>query len=97
MTLSREDKDTLRQENDFSGGVSGKHHEAYSQGTNGVLFGAGRGRGFQGPRRSEPGVGVNDAPLSGSNEIQLLADDVADGVRNALRSGGNEIIVPGCS
>ena len=36
--MSQDDKDTLREEYDFSGGVKGKHHEAYRQGTNVVLL-----------------------------------------------------------
>ena len=32
------DKDSLRNEYDFSGGVRGKHHEAYRRGTNVVLL-----------------------------------------------------------
>ena len=36
--MSQDDKDTLREEYDFSGGVRGKHHEAYRQGTNVVLL-----------------------------------------------------------
>ncbi len=38
MTMSREAKDTLREEHGFSGGVSGKHHDACRQGTNVVLL-----------------------------------------------------------
>ncbi len=36
--MSQVDKDRLREEYDFSGGVRGKHHEAYRQGTNVVLL-----------------------------------------------------------
>ena len=36
--MSQGDRDTLRDEYDFSGGVRGKHHEAYRQGTNVVLL-----------------------------------------------------------
>lgn len=36
--MSQDNKDTLREEYDFSGGVRGKHHEAYRQGTNVVLL-----------------------------------------------------------
>ena len=32
------DQDSLRKEYDFSGGVRGKHHEAYRKGTNVVLL-----------------------------------------------------------
>lgn len=32
------DQDELRPEYDFSGGVRGKHHEAYGEGTNVVLL-----------------------------------------------------------
>ncbi len=32
------DQDSLREEYDFSGGVRGKHHEAYRRGTNVVLL-----------------------------------------------------------
>ena len=32
------EKDTTRQEYDFSSGVRGKHHEAYHRGTNVVLL-----------------------------------------------------------
>jgi hypothetical protein len=32
------DQDDLRNEYDFSGGVRGKHHEAYRRGTNVVLL-----------------------------------------------------------
>lgn len=32
------DRDTMREEYDFSGGVRGKHYEAYRQGTNLVLL-----------------------------------------------------------
>ncbi len=32
------DQDKLRNEYDFSGGVRGKHHEAYRRGTNVVLL-----------------------------------------------------------
>ncbi len=35
--MSQDDKDTLREEYDFSAGVRGKHHEAYRKGTN-VVF-----------------------------------------------------------
>ena len=34
------DQDNLRDEYDFSGGVRGKHHEAYRRGTNVVLLDA---------------------------------------------------------
>ena len=34
------DRDNLRDEYDFSGGVRGKHHEAYRKGTNVVLLDA---------------------------------------------------------
>ena len=37
MKQARE-KDTMRQEYDFSSGVRGKHHEAYRRGTNVVLL-----------------------------------------------------------
>ena len=37
-TMNQDDKDTLRDEYDFSGGVRGKHHEAYRKGTNVVLL-----------------------------------------------------------
>jgi hypothetical protein len=33
-----DEEDTMREEYDFSGGVRGKHHEAYRQGTNLVLL-----------------------------------------------------------
>ena len=33
-----DEEDTLRTEYDFSSGVRGKHHEAYSRGTNVVLL-----------------------------------------------------------
>ena len=36
--MSRNEQDTLREEYDFSGGVRGKHHRAYRQGTNMVLL-----------------------------------------------------------
>ena len=36
--MGQDDKDTLREEYDFSGGVRGKHHEDYRQGTNVVLL-----------------------------------------------------------
>lgn len=37
--MSQEGKqDTMREEYDFSGGVRGKHYEAYRQGTNLVLL-----------------------------------------------------------
>ena len=36
-TMNHDDKDRLREEYDFSGGVGGKHHEAYRKGTN-VVF-----------------------------------------------------------
>ena len=36
--MSQNDKDTLREEYDFSDGVRGKHHEAYREGTNVVLL-----------------------------------------------------------
>ncbi len=36
--MSQNDKDTLREEYDFSGGVRGKRHEAYREGTNVVLL-----------------------------------------------------------
>ena len=32
------EQDTMREEYDFSGGVRGKHYEAYQQGTNLVLL-----------------------------------------------------------
>ena len=32
------DQDNLRSEYDFSGGIRGKHHEAYRRGTNVVLL-----------------------------------------------------------
>ena len=32
------EKDTMREEYDFSGGVRGKHFQAYSQGTNLVIL-----------------------------------------------------------
>ena len=37
MKQERE-KDTMREEYDFSSGVRGKHHEAYRRGTNVVLL-----------------------------------------------------------
>ena len=33
-----DDKDTMREEYDFSGGIRGKHFQAYRQGTNLVLL-----------------------------------------------------------
>lgn len=36
--MSQGDRDTMRDEYDFSGGIRGKHHEAYRQGTNVVLL-----------------------------------------------------------
>lgn len=36
--MNQDDRDTLRDAYDFSGGVRGKHHEAYRQGTNVVLL-----------------------------------------------------------
>jgi hypothetical protein len=33
-----DEPDTMREEYDFSGGVRGKHHKAYRQGTNLVLL-----------------------------------------------------------
>ena len=33
-----DDKDTMREEYDFSGGVRGKHFQAYRQGTNLILL-----------------------------------------------------------
>lgn len=36
--MSQDDRDTMREEYDFSGGVRGKHHEAYRKGTNVVLL-----------------------------------------------------------
>lgn len=36
--MNQDDRDTLREEYDFSVGVKGKHHEAYRQGTNVVLL-----------------------------------------------------------
>ena len=38
MTISRDDRDTLREEYDFSTGVRGKHYQAYRTGTNVVLL-----------------------------------------------------------
>ena len=32
--MHQDGKDTLRDEYEFSGGVRGKHHEAYNKGTN---------------------------------------------------------------
>jgi len=34
----KDDQDTMREEYNFSGGVRGKHYEAYRQGTNLVLL-----------------------------------------------------------
>ena len=34
----KDEQDTMREEYDFSGGVRGKHYEAYRQGTNLVLL-----------------------------------------------------------
>jgi hypothetical protein len=34
----KDEQDTMREEYNFSDGVRGKHHEAYSQGTNLVLL-----------------------------------------------------------
>jgi hypothetical protein len=34
----KDDQDTMREEYDFSGGVRGKHYEAYRHGTNLVLL-----------------------------------------------------------
>ena len=34
----KDDQDAMREEYDFSGGVRGKHYEAYRQGTNLVLL-----------------------------------------------------------
>ena len=36
--MNQDDRDTLRDEYDFSGGVRGKHHEAYNKGTNVVVL-----------------------------------------------------------
>ena len=36
--MHQDGKDTLRDEYDFSGGVRGKHHEAYNKGTNVVVL-----------------------------------------------------------
>lgn len=36
--MNQDDRDTLREEYDFSDGERGKHHEAYRQGTNLVLL-----------------------------------------------------------
>ena len=36
--MKQDDADTLRKEYDFSGGVRGKHHQAYRRGTNVVLL-----------------------------------------------------------
>lgn len=36
--MNQDDRDTMREEYDFSGGVRGKHHEAYRKGTNVVLL-----------------------------------------------------------
>ena len=37
-TTSQDNRDTLREEYDFSGGEKGKYHEAYREGTNVVLL-----------------------------------------------------------
>ena len=37
-TMNQDDRDTMRDEYDFSEGVRGKHHEAYRKGTNVVLL-----------------------------------------------------------
>ena len=36
--MNQDDRDTMREEYDFSGGVRGKHHEAYRRATNVVLL-----------------------------------------------------------
>ena len=36
--MSQDDIDTMREEYDFTGGVRGKHHESYKEGTNVVLL-----------------------------------------------------------
>ena len=36
--MDQDDRDTLRDEYDFSNGVRGKHHEAYRKGTNVILL-----------------------------------------------------------
>lgn len=36
--MNQDDRDTMRDEYDFSKGVRGKHHEAYRRGTNVVLL-----------------------------------------------------------
>ena len=36
--MNQDDRDTMRDEYDFSTGVRGKHHEAYRKGTNIVLL-----------------------------------------------------------
>ena len=36
--MNQDDRDTMRDEYDFSEGVRGKHHEAYRKGTNVVLL-----------------------------------------------------------
>ena len=36
--MNQDNKDTLREECNFCGGVRGKHHEAYSKGTNVVVL-----------------------------------------------------------
>ncbi len=38
MTVDQDDRDTLRDEYDFSKGARGRHHEAYRKGTNVVLL-----------------------------------------------------------
>lgn len=38
MNQAKQNPDELRPEYDFSGGVRGKHHAAYKQGTNVVLL-----------------------------------------------------------
>ena len=72
------DKDDLRPEYDFSGGVRGKHHEAYRAGTNVVVLEPDVARAFP------DSEAVNRA-------LRMLLEASADVQRNLTKpSGGRD-------
>ncbi len=71
-TMKQDDADTLREEYDFSGGVRGKHHQAYRRGTNVVLLEPDVAEVFKDP------VSVNKALRAIAQVARAHAASIAD-------------------
>ena len=70
--MKQDDADTLREEYDFSGGVRGKHHQAYRRGTNVVLLEPDVAEVFKDP------VSVNKALRAIAQVARAHAASIAD-------------------